>query len=67
LLLDAKGQPGITPISSSFSLSDFYAVALIAFHQVAQNIGTGGTIFSVQVASLTVSNYALERMDGTNG
>jgi hypothetical protein len=33
----------------------------IALHQVTQNLGTGGTIFLVQVALLFVSNYAFER------
>jgi hypothetical protein len=32
-----------------------------------KNLGTGSTIFSVQVASLFVSNYAFERMVGTHG
>jgi hypothetical protein len=36
----------------------------IALHQVTQNLGAGGTIFSVQVALLFVSNYAFERNGG---
>ena len=40
---------------------------LIAIHKVIQNLDTGGTIFPVQVASYLVSNYALQRMDGTHG
>jgi hypothetical protein len=39
----------------------------IALHQVTQNLGTGGTIFLVQVALLLVSNTSLQPMVGTHG
>jgi hypothetical protein len=42
-------------------------VGVIALHKITQNLVTGGTIISVQVALLLVSNYSLQWMDGTHG
>jgi hypothetical protein len=45
---------------------NFAGVGVIALHPVTQDLGTGSIIFSVQVALLSVSNYAFERMNGTH-